>query len=167
MASDGPFYTDPTFWVAGSFTIFVGAVLWKKVHVKIADLLDERSAAIKAQLDEAEKLRKDAEQLLSTYQKKHREAQSTADAIIAQANEDAKLMKAKAKKDIDSMIERRTRVAAEKITQLEAIAVKEVQNAAVKVAIDAATKVLADSMKGDAGKAMTDASIAEVDKKLN
>jgi len=167
MSSEGAFYTDPTFWVAGSFAVFVGGLLYLKVHKQIATALDERSASIKAQLDEASSLRAEAEKLLCEYQKKQRDAQAEADAIVAQASEDAKLMKAQAKTDINDMIERRTRAAAEKIKQLEAIAVKEVQDAAVTVAIDAATKVLQAGMQGDKGVAMVNTSIAEVDAKLN
>lgn len=167
MSTDGAFYTDPTFWVAGSFVVFVGGLMYLKVHKQIAKTLDERSEGIKAQLDEASALRDEAEKLLCEYQKKQRDAQAEADAILAQAKEDAKLMKAQAKADISEMIERRTRVAGEKIIQLEAIAVKEVQNAAVTVAIDAATKVLQAGMQGDKGVAMVNEAIAEVETKLN
>jgi F-type H+-transporting ATPase subunit b len=167
MAGTGPFYTDPTFWVAGSFTVFVGGVLYVKAHKKIAAMLDERTAAIRAQLDEAQELREDAEKLLNEYQRKQRDAEKEAAEMVAQAQEDAKIMAKEAKADIEAMIRRRTRAAEEKIAQAEASAVKEVKAVAVNVAVAAATEVFADKLKGKDGGALIDKAISDVESKLH
>ena len=157
------FYMDPTFWVAGSFVVFVVLVA-KKVATAVGGALDEHSNKISKQITEAKELREEAEQLLADYQRKQRDAEGEAAAMIAQANDDAKILADAAKADIDAMIDRRSKVAADKIKQAEAAAVKQVRAAAVDVAVVAARQVLAD---GKGGKAMTDAAIAEVASKLH
>lgn len=167
MAVHGPFYTDPTFWVAGSFVVFVGGVLYAKAHKKIAGMLDERTAAIRGQLDEAQSLREEAEKLLNEYQRKQRDAEKEAADMVAQAKEDAKIMAKEAKADIKAMAERRTRAAEEKIAQAEANAIKEVRAVAVNVAVEAASNVFADKLKGKEGGALVDKAIADVEGKLH
>lgn len=169
MASGTPFYLDTTFWVAGSFVVFVGGVIWAKAHKSIASMLDARSDAIRKQIDEAQSLRDEAEKLLADYQRKQRDAEADAKAIIAQAEADAKLMTEAAKADIETMIKRRERVAADKLAQAKANAVKEVQEAAVEVAVAAATDVLQSSLsgRGGKGKELIEEAISEIPAKLN
>ncbi|NVJ96726.1 MAG: ATP F0F1 synthase subunit B [Alphaproteobacteria bacterium] len=167
MAGTGPFYTDPTFWVAGSFVVFVGGVMYAKAHKKIAGMLDERTSAIRAQLDEAQELREEAEKLLNEYQRKQRDAEKEAADMVAQAKEDAKIMAKEAKADIKAMSERRARTAEEKIAQAEANAIKEVRAVAVNVAIEAASAVFADKLKGKEGGALIDKAITDVEAKLH
>lgn len=167
MASGVPFYADPTFWVAGSFAVFVGGAIWGKAHKKIGAMLDERSAVIKAQLEEAQQLREEAEKLLSEYQRKQRDAEKEAADMVAQAKEDAKIMAKEAKADIEAMAARRTRAAEEKIAQAEASAVKEVRAVAVNAAVAAASAVMADKLKGKDGGALVDRAIAGVEEKLH
>ena len=167
MASGVPFYMDPTFWVAGSFAVFVGGVVWKKAHKNIAAMLDERSAVIRAQLDEAQVLREESEKLLHEYQRKRRDAEKEAADMVAQAKEDAKIMSKEAKADIEAMVARRTRAAEAKIAQAEAHAVKEVKAVAVNAAVEAASAILADKLKGKEGGALVDRSITEMESKLH
>ena len=167
MAVGEPFYASTTFWVAMSTGVFVAGILWKKVHHKIGEMLDERADEIRKQIDEAKSLRLEAEQMLLEYQRKQRDAEKLAVDMVAQAEEDAKLMADAAKKDIADLIDRRTKAAEDKIVQAETAAVKEVQAVAVNVAVEAATAVLAKSLEGNAGKALTDAAIAEVQNKLH
>ena len=167
MASGEPFYADPTFWVAASTVVFVGGILWKKVHHAIGEMLDARGEEIRKQIEEAKSLRDEAEQMLLDYQRKQRDAEKEAADMVAQAEDDAKILTEAAKGDIAALVERRTRAAEDKINQAEAAAVKEVQAVAVNVAVEAATAVLADTLKGKAGKALADAAIAEVDSKLH
>ena len=167
MATGDPFYMDSTFWVAGSFVVFVGGVIYAKAHKKIAAMLDERSASIGAQIEEARTLREEAEKLLADYQRKQRDAEKEAADMVAQAQEDAKLMTEQAKTDIETMIERRTRVSAEKIAQAEANAVKEVKEVAVNVAVEAASKVMAETLKGKSGGTLIEKSISDMDLKLH
>jgi len=167
MASGEPFYANPTFWVAASTVVFVGGVIWSKAHQKVGEMLDARSEEIRKQIEEAKSLRDEAEQMLLDYQRKQRDAEKEAADMVAQAEEDAKIMTDAAKGDIADMVERRTRAAEEKIYQAETSAVKQVQAVAVNVAVEAASAVLAESLKGKAGKALADAAIAEVDSKLH
>lgn len=167
MAGTGPFYTDPTFWVAGSFVVFVGGVVYAKAHKKIAGMLDERTANIRAQLDEAKLLREEAEKLLNEYQRKQRDAEKEAADMVAQAKEDAKIMANEAKADIKAMAERRAKAAEEKITQAEAHAIKEVRAVAVNVAVEAAGSVFAEKLKGKDGGALVDKAITDVEAKLH
>jgi len=159
-------FTDPTFWVLGSFVTFLFLV-GSKARSAVGAMLDERSAKIATQIDEARTLREESELLLADLQKKQREAETTAAAMIAQAEEDSKILLTQAEADIEALIERREKVAAEKIAQMEASAIKEVRAAAVDVAISAASKVLTNAMKGEAGAKMTEASITDVGSKLH
>jgi len=167
MASGDPFYASTTFWVAASTTVFVAGILWKKVHHKIGEMLDARSDEIRKQIEEAKALRLEAEQMLLEYQRKQRDAEKEAVDMVAQAQDDAKLMADAAKSDIADLIERRGRAAEDKIAQAEVAAIKEVQAVAVNVAVEAASTVLADALKGKGGKALTDAAIAEMEDKLH
>ncbi len=160
-------FSDPTFWVAGSFTVFVLLLLWKGVHKQIGTMLDARAEEIRAQIEEAKSLRSEAEEMLHDYQRKQRDAEKEAADILARAEEDAKIMTDAAKGDIATMVERRTKAAEEKIAQAEASAVKEVQATAVDVAVNAATAVLADTLKGKAGKELANAAIEDVETKLH
>lgn len=167
MAGSGPFYADPTFWVAGSFVVFVGGLLYKGVHKKVVEGLDEKLDAIRAQIDEAKALRVEAEDMVIEYQRKQRDAEQEAADMVTQAKEDAKIMAEAAKADLADLMRRRERSAEEKIAQAEANAIKQVKAAAVTVAVEAATSVLAGAMKGKAGAALVDDAIAEVEKKLH
>ncbi len=167
MAPNEAFYLDPTFWVAGSFIVFMGGVMYAKAHKSIANMLDERSDAIRRQIEDARQLRDDAEKLLSEYQRKQREAEKDAADMIAQAEEDAKLMAEQAKADLKALSARREKHAADKIAQAEALAIKEVQAVAVNVAVEAATSVLSGVLKGQGGQHLTDDAIARVHTQLN
>jgi len=166
MAGD-TWYTDTSFWAGASFVVFVGGVMYTKVHKKVGEMLDDRVNSIKEQINEAQALRDEAEALLGEYQRKQRDAEKEAAAMVEHAKADAKIMADQAKTDVAEMIARRTKVAEEKIAQAEASAVQEVQKAAVDVAIAAATNVLGAEMKGKSGKALIGASIEEVEKKLH
>lgn len=161
------FYGDPTFWVAISFLVFLAGVLYAKVHLKLAAALDEKAAAIKAQLDEALNLKKDAEKLLADYQRKQRDAQQLAETIISDAEVAAESLKVQAAKDIEALIERRERLSREKLAQAELFAIKEVKNAAVTAAVAATKELLAEGLKGKSGEAIVKSSIDEVGSKLH
>lgn len=161
------FLANTTFWVAVAFFGFIALILYFKAHKTIGAMLDERSASIQAQIEEAKNLRAEAENLLIEYQRKQRDAEREAEDMVAQAKEDAKIMADQAKHDLDALMRRRERGAAEKIAQAEANAVKEVKAAAVNIAVEAATTVLADAMKGKAGTALVNEAIADVESKLH
>ena len=167
MVEAEPFYQNPTFWVGVAFFVFVVGLLYAKTHKTIGAMLDARAEGIAQQIEEAKALRAEAENMLLDYQRKQRDAEKEAVDMVDRAKEDAKIMAKAAKADLDAMMVRRERSAAEKIAQAEANAIKEVRAAAVDVAIAAASSVLADTMKGKAGTALVNDAIGEVESKLH
>ena len=150
---------DPEFWVLIAVVIFVIAV-WKPAGRALSGLLDARANRIAAELDEARRLRDEAEQLLAEYQKKQREAESDAQAIVAHAKDEAEQVAAQAARDLEHALERRTRLAEERIEQAEAKAVSEIRAAAVDVAIAAAREVIAGELDDNRSAVLVDAAIA-------
>lgn len=168
MASGAePFYLNPTFWVAGSFTVFVGGVLYKKAHHAILAMLDDRIASVKSQMEAAKSLREEAEELLLDYQRRQREAEKEAAAMMARASDDAENLLAESKKEIEALIQRRTDAATAKIAQAEATATKEVKAAAVQVAVAAATDVMSSSLSAKTSKALVEKSIKDIGDSLH
>lgn len=136
------FLGNPTLVVGASFVLFVILILWKKVPAMIAAALDERSAKIEAEIEEARILKEDAQALLAQFQRKQRDAQKEADAMIAQAKEEADIYQKEAIASMDALLARHQKAAEDKIGQLEANAVKEVSTAAVEVAVNAARQII-------------------------
>ncbi len=159
-------FHDPELAVAIAFVIAV-ALVATKVWQSFAGLLDERAAKIKAELDEAQKLKDDAQKMLGQFQRKQRDALQEAEAIVAHAREDAARLVERAKRDLQSAIERRERLAQEKISLAEAKALAEVRNAAVDVAMGAARQVIAERLGDSQGQALVDQAIAELPQRLN
>jgi len=156
---------EAEFWVLVAFVIFVAGV-WKPMRRAIDGALDARANRIAAELDEARRLRDEAEALLAEYQQKQREAEGDAQAIIAHAKEEAELLAARAQQDLQQALERRTRLAEERITQAEAKAVDEIRAAAVDVAIAAARDVIAGGLDENRRAALVDAAITALPQAL-
>jgi F-type H+-transporting ATPase subunit b len=162
----GPFYTDPHFWVSIAFFLVV-ALGWRPVGRAISAALDARAAKIRARLDEAHKLREDAQEMLATYRRKQRDAMKEAEEIIAAAKAEAARLAEQAAKDLEEVLARREKAAIERIAQAEATALKEVQDLAVDVAISAARQMLAQSITADQAGKLVDGTIAELPQKLH
>ncbi|MGE5514727.1 MAG: F0F1 ATP synthase subunit B [Bacteroidota bacterium] len=160
------FYADPHFWVYLTFVVVV-ALAFKPVFAAIGAALDGRAAKIKARLDEAHKLREDAQEMLATYQRKQRDAMKEAEEIIAHAKSEAERLSKQAAKDLEEALKRRETQALERIAQAEAQALKEVQNTAVDVAMSAAQQVLAQSVTDAQKAALADAAIADLSRKFH
>ena len=158
-------FADPEFWVLLAVVVFA-AVVWKPVRRSILGMLDERAMRIQGELDEARKLREEAEQLLADYQKKQREAAAEAQAIVAHAREEAERIAAQAARDLQQSLERRQRLAEERIAQAESKAMDEIRAAAVDMAIDAARQVIVSDLDERRGAAMLDAAIASLPQRL-
>ncbi len=154
-------------WVAFAFLVFLGLLAYLGVHRQLAKSLDDRAARIKAELDEARKLRDDAAQLLADYQRKRQEAESEAQGIIAGARAEAERMAADAKAKVEEFVTRRTQLAETKIAQAEAQAAAEVRGAAAEAAVAAAEKILAQETKGKLAAELIAKGIEDVRKKLN
>ncbi|HEU4381348.1 MAG TPA: F0F1 ATP synthase subunit B [Hyphomicrobiaceae bacterium] len=155
------------FWVLVSFVVFGLIVLYYKVPAMIAKLLDERSEAIRKEIDEARRLREDAQKLLADYQQKHRSAGQEADAIVEEARKEAEAFAQETRAGLKDTLERRTKLAEDKIARAEAQAVDEVRAAAVELAIAAAEKILREKSAGASGAALIDQGIRDLKGRLN
>lgn len=162
----GEFFSTPENWAAIGFVVFV-ALVGKRAWVFITGWLDGRSGEIKARLDEAMKLREEAQALLASYERKQRDAEKEAGEIIAQAREEAARMAAEAALAVEASVERRQQSAMDRIASAEAKALKEVRDTAIDVAIRSAQRLIAEELDEDKADKMVDDAIKELDKKLH
>lgn len=159
-------WTDPHFWVLASFVIFVG-LAWKPLSRMIAKGLDERAAKIKAELEEAGRLREEAQAVLLAYQKKQQESLKEAEAIVAKAKDDAARMAAAAEAELKAAIENRTKAAMDKIAQAETQALQEVQSHVVDVAISAARSIIVSHLDKNASDDLIKLAITDIERKVH
>jgi F-type H+-transporting ATPase subunit b len=162
-----PFYATAEFFVAIAFVLFVIGMLYLKVHKMAATALDSRATAIRAELDEAQRLREEAQHTLAEYQRKQRDALQEAEAILAEAREEAGRIEAAAAQRTEATLKRREQQALDMIAAAEATALSEVRNTAVDIAIDATRRLLTDTVNGERGDAMIDAAIRDLPGKLH
>ena len=155
------------FWVAIAFVAFVLVLLYYRVPALIAKSLDDRAEAIRKELDEARRLREEAQNLLADYQKKHRNVGQEADSILELARGEAEAFAQETRANLKDMLERRTRQAEDKIARAEAQAVDEVRAAAIELAVAAAEKILREKASGAGGISLIDQSIRELKGRLN
>lgn len=158
---------DAEFWVAASFVIFLGVLLYVGVHKKVLEALDHRRDRIKAELDEARRLREEAQTLLAHYQQKQKEAENEAAAILTSAKADADRMAAEAEAKMNEFVARRTKMAETKIAQAEAQALADVRAAAADAAVAAAEQILKDTAKGKVAEDLLASGIENLKTKLN
>lgn len=155
------------FWVAVAFFMFVGLLLYMKVPGMITESLDQRAEAIRKELDQARRLREEAQDLLADYQQKQRRADDEAKAIIENAEREAMAIKEQSEKALAESIERRSRMAEEKIARAETQALNEVRGAVIEAATAAAEKVLAARVQGAVAGGLVEQSIRDLKGKLN
>lgn len=169
LAASGPFFSlkNTDFVVLLGFLLFVGVLLKFKLPGTIAGLLDKRADDIRSELDEARALREEAQSILASYERKQREVQEQADAIVAQAKTDAEAAAENAKEELKTSIARRLASAKEQIVSAEAAAVRDVRNTAITVAIAAAQDVITKNMAAADANKLIDDAIAEVGDKLH
>lgn len=159
--------SQPDFWVGVSFVLFLVLLVYLKVPGMAAKALDERADAIRHELDEAKRLREEAQAVLAEYERKKIEAEADAQKIIAQAKREAEIYGEEARSKMQEQVERRSRLAEQKIAMAEVAAVKDVRSAAAELAVEAATRVLGAEVKGATASGLIDESIAAVRKQLN
>jgi F-type H+-transporting ATPase subunit b len=145
---------EPETWVAIAFVIFVGILVRLGVPGMIVKVLDDRSARIKAELDEAARLRQEAEAVLAQYRRKQKEAETEAEAIILNARGEAERLASEARAKVEDFVARRTRIAETRIAQAEAQALADVRSAAADAAVAAAERILIDTTRGSAAAAL-------------
>ena len=158
---------DATFWAMIALFIFLGVVVYMKVPGMIAKALDERAAKIRNELDEAQKLRQEAQQLLAEFQKKRKEAEKEAADMVAAAKRESDLIIEDAHKKTEEYVARRAALAEQKIGQAERDAVNEVRSIAVDVATEAARKLLAGKLDEKTSAELFRDSLTAVQSKLN
>jgi F-type H+-transporting ATPase subunit b len=160
-------FKDPETWVAVSFLLFAGLIIYFKVPAMLARALDGRSSAIARELEEARKLRAEAESILADYKKRAENAETEAAAILAQAEREASAYAKEARAAFDEMIARRLSVAEQKIKLEEEKARKQIRSQAAELAVAAAERLLQQKMTGQAAENMVTASLDKIKKRLH
>ena len=158
---------DATFWALVALIIFIGIIAYMKVPAMIAAALDKRAETIRNELDEARRMREEAQQLLAEYQRRRKDAEQEASEIVAAAEREAKTIVKEAKEKTEEYVARRTAMAEDKIAKAEADAVSEVRASAVNLAVAAAERIIAERTDAATQKALFDKSISEVKQRLN
>jgi F-type H+-transporting ATPase subunit b len=159
-------FEDPEFWVAVAFAIFLGILARFGVPKMAVSALDARSDRIRQALEEAHRLRSEAQDVLAQYQKKRDEAEKEAQAIIANAGIEAERLAAEAKSKVEEFVARRTKMAEAKIAQAEAQALADVRSAAADAAVAAAENILVKSTHGATADGLIAKGISDLKAKL-
>lgn len=156
---------DTNFWVLLASVCFA-VIAYKKGRAPVLDILDSRTARIKAELEEAERLRIEAQDLLSETQKKHRDALQTAEKIIASAQKTADRLTTDAAAQLEESLQRREAQLLDRIARAESAAVQELRNQAADIAARAAESLLQDAMDKRGAKIIEE-SIGDIPQRLN
>jgi F-type H+-transporting ATPase subunit b len=160
-------FSEPEFWVAVAFVILMAVFAYFGIHRTVLTTLDHRSDRIKAELDDARRLKDEAAKLLADYKARHASAEREAQDIIASARAEAERIASEAKIKIEDFVARRTKTAEGKIALAEAQALADVRAAAAEAAVTAAASILSQSVKGSIADDLLAKGIAEVKAKLN
>ena len=137
---------DATFWVAVSFIIFFGGLVYLKIPQKINEILNKLILDIKNEIDESEKLRTEAKKLLENAQNKLDTAQSVSDEILKQAKKDSDKMIIELNDKFHKSAEIKKNLAENKISQMKEAAIKEIRDASIKVSVDSVKKIITTSV---------------------
>ena len=158
---------EAEFWVAIAFVIFVGVMAYFGAHRMLVKGIDGRRDRIRAELDEARRIKAEAEALFASYENKQQEAEREAEAIIAGAKAEAERIAAEAEAKIEDFVARHTKMAESKITQAEAQALADVRSAAADAAAAAAELILSRSVKDKVADDLVAKGISDVKGKLH
>lgn len=169
LASSGPFFSlhNPNFVVLLAFLLFVAVLVYFKVPTRIGDMLDARADGIGNDLETARALREEAQTILASYERKHREVQEQSKRIVEHAKEEAEVAAAQARQELEASITRRLLAAEEQIASAEAGAVRKVRDEAVAVAVAAAGDVITRKMTAETGNTLIDDAISQVEAKMH
>ena len=137
---------DSTFWVAVSFVIFFGALVYLKVPQKVNEILNKLISDIKNEINESEKLRTEAKTLLDKAQKKLDTAQTVSDEIVEQAKRDSDKMVIELNDKFHKTSEIKKNLAENKISQMKEAAIKEIKDTSIKIAVDSVKKIITTSV---------------------
>lgn len=169
FAATGPFFSlrNTDFIVTIAFLIFVGILIYMKIPSILGGMLDKRADGIRADLDEAKRLREEAQEIYASYERRQREVKTQADEIIANAKREAEAHGLKAREDLKLSIARRLKAAEDQIAGAETDAVRAVRDRAVQAAVAAASEILGQQVASGKRSAGIDDAIAEVARRLN
>jgi F-type H+-transporting ATPase subunit b len=159
--------TTPELWVLLSFVLFVAILVYYKIPPIVVKALDDRAEQIRSELNEAHRLREEARSILADYQRKRLDAEKEAQDIVATAQRDAQAYAEEQRKAMTETLQRRMRLAEEKIARAEEQAVHDIRSRAADVAISAAEIVIARQLKGKSAKSLVEKSVKDVGTKLN
>jgi len=137
---------DATFWVAVSFVIFFGGLIYLKIPQKINEILNKLISDIKNEIDESEKLRTEAKILLDNAQKKLDTAQSVSNDILEEAKKDSDKLVIELNDKFHKTSEIKKNLAENKISQMKEAAIKEIKDASIKIAMDSVKKIITTSV---------------------
>ena len=161
-----PSLRNPAFWVGVSFFIFL-AIAFKPAKKAILDALDGKIAEIKDQVEEAARLRDEAQALLAEYERKQQQASKHAEEMVDAARKEAEESKSRAEADLNASLDRQRKLALERISMAEEKALREVRAAAAEMAIAATEKLVTDRVAGEDGDKLIDRAIQELGSKLH
>jgi F-type H+-transporting ATPase subunit b len=159
--------STPEFWIAVGFVAVVGILFYYGIPPMIGRMLDARSVAIKAELDEARRLREEAAKLLGDYQLKAAAAEAEAESIVAEAKAESDRFATEQRQHLRTQIERRTKLAQDKIAQAEAQAMNDIRAMAADIATAAAEKLIAARLDEKRAAGLVEKSIQDLPGKLN
>ena len=137
---------DATFWVMISFFLFIGLLIYFQIPQKIKSSLDENIGGIKNRIDEADKLKEDAKNILTEHEKKISNSKAEVGLLISKANEEAEKNVIKTNQNFHNLMDNRKKNAEERIKQLKNQALKDIKNTSVKIAIESVEKLLKNSL---------------------
>jgi F-type H+-transporting ATPase subunit b len=158
---------EPEFWVAVAFVILMGVFAYFGIHRTVLKALDHRGERIKAELDDARRLKEEAAKLLAEYKARRATAEREAEEIVTSAKADAERIATEAKAKMEDFVARRTKTAENKIALAEAQALADVRAAAADAAVAAASTILAKTVTGQVAEDLLAKGISEVRDKLN
>jgi F-type H+-transporting ATPase subunit b len=158
---------EAEFWVALSFVVFVGALVYLGAHKHLLKGIDAHRDRIKGEIEEAHRLKAEAQALLAQYRAKQHEAEQEALAIVDSAKAEAERLAIEAEAKLEEFVNRRTKMAESKIAQAEAQALADVRSAAADAAVAAAETILTRTVKNDVADKLITKGIADLKGKLN
>ncbi len=161
MEHEASFFAEPRNWVVLAFVLFF-VLFGKKIWGALSGMLDARGVAVKAELEEASRLRREAESMLRDAEKQRTDALAEAKALIQGAQHEAARLSAAASAEAEASAKRREQMAMDRIAAAEKAAVDDVRLAAADVATAAARQVIAGDLTSDADAALIDHAISQL-----
>ncbi len=160
-------WSDPATWAAVSFVAFILILFWKKVPAAINTSLDDRAKQISTELEEARKLRVEAQDILADYQDRQKNADKEVSAIVEQAQREAEIVAAETRENMKAMLARRLQAAEDRIIQAERQAAGEIRSIAADLSVAAAGKMLGSGLPNTVNDRLFDETLSDLKTKFN